>query len=278
MNLIEIEKVVSGLQANLFKRANSYSVGLFKSKFKGSGIQFREHQIYHPGDDVRFIDWKLSAKSVDKTYVKTFEEERNVEVVSIVDISPTMFTGVNSISKFQSTLEIICLIFLLTEQSKDYQNVILLFDEVINIQKLQGKKGIVQLVAHLEKKNLVDKNGKILNRSVDFTPMKTEEKVKIIKMNLARKKEVLFFTDFNDMKSYSEIEKFIKYSNFNVFEMLSPLDLESSKPFSFRSDDLNKKNFSFFQNSKKEIVRDKKIKSLNIEESYLENFVKEMMK
>ena len=84
MNLVEIEKVVGKLQNQLFKKANHYSVGAFKSHFRGAGLQFREHQIYNPGDDVRFIDWKLSAKSVGKTYVKTFEEDRNVEVVVVI--------------------------------------------------------------------------------------------------------------------------------------------------------------------------------------------------
>ena len=76
MNLKEIERVVSILHASIFKRANSHTTGMIKSHFRGSGLQFREHQIYVPGDDVRFIDWKLSAKS-SNIYLKTFEEDHD---------------------------------------------------------------------------------------------------------------------------------------------------------------------------------------------------------
>ena len=48
---------------------------------------FKEHQIYSHGDDVRFIDWKLLAKS-QTPYIKTFEEERNVEISIILDATP----------------------------------------------------------------------------------------------------------------------------------------------------------------------------------------------
>ena len=90
MNLKEIERVVGMIQAHIFRNSNAYSAGMLKSHFRGSGLQFREHQVYVPGDDVRFIDWKLSARAPN-VYVKTFEEERNVEIVVFVDLSHTLF-------------------------------------------------------------------------------------------------------------------------------------------------------------------------------------------
>ena len=85
MNLKEIEKVVGNIQEHLFRNSNSFSIGMLRSHFKGAGLQFKEHQVYAPGDDVRFIDWKLSAKT-NTTFVKTFEEERNVEIHIFLDI------------------------------------------------------------------------------------------------------------------------------------------------------------------------------------------------
>ena len=100
MNLLEIEKIVSKIQSNLFKNSNSFSVGMLKSHFKGAGLQFKEHQVYNPGDDVRFIDWKLSAKT-QNTFVKTFEEERNVEINVVIDVSNSMFVGYKNVSKLR---------------------------------------------------------------------------------------------------------------------------------------------------------------------------------
>ena len=78
MKLNEVRKTVSQIKANLFKNSNSFSIGMLKSHFKGSGLQFKEHQVYAFGDDIRFIDWKMLAKT-SQPFVKTFEEERNVE-------------------------------------------------------------------------------------------------------------------------------------------------------------------------------------------------------
>ncbi len=277
MNLIEIERVVSRLQANLFKKANSYTVGMFKSKFRGSGIQFREHQIYNPGDDVRFIDWKLSAKSVGKTYVKTFEEERNVEIVTIVDFSPTMFTGYAGVSKLQMALEIVCMIYLIAEETKDYQKVVLFTDEIIQLPKSSGKKGIIQLVSYLEKKGFLSNDGKILVRDSNFVTMDSDQKIKILKSNLAKKKETIFLSDFYEEEFSETIESFCGHKNFNCFKLQSPLDNEQSFPFSFKSRGLKRSALTFFKNSevKKEI--DKKIKILGIKEKYLEKFIKEMV-
>ena len=77
MNFEEVEKLAKQIQAKLFKNSSSTIQGIYRSRFKGSGITFKEHKIYSHGDDVRFIDWKVSTRN-EKMYVKTFEEERNV--------------------------------------------------------------------------------------------------------------------------------------------------------------------------------------------------------
>ena len=110
MNIKEVHKAVSKIKASLFKNSNSYSIGMLKSHFRGSGLQFKEHQLYDHGDDIRFIDWKLLAKT-GIPYIKTFEEERNVDIVVIIDASMSMFTGFENISKLQASIEICCLLF-----------------------------------------------------------------------------------------------------------------------------------------------------------------------
>ncbi|MEK6626470.1 MAG: DUF58 domain-containing protein, partial [Bdellovibrionota bacterium] len=79
MNLEQVHRVVASIKANLFKRSNSYSIGKLKSNVRGTGLQFKDYQVYCPGDDIRFIDWKLLART-GHAYIKLYEEERNVEV------------------------------------------------------------------------------------------------------------------------------------------------------------------------------------------------------
>lgn len=88
---------------------------MLKTNIKGTGLQFKEHQVYNFGDDIRFIDWKILAKT-SHPYVKTFNEERNVEIVVVIDASTTMMTGYNGVSKLQAAIEICCLLYLLAKK------------------------------------------------------------------------------------------------------------------------------------------------------------------
>src|SRR5210317_920729 len=108
MNFEEVRKVVGSIKSNIFKNSNAYSIGMLKSHFRGTGLQFKEHQVYTHGDDIRHIDWKLLAKKREP-YIKTYEEERNVEIVVVIDTSATMLTGYNGVSKLQAAIEICCL-------------------------------------------------------------------------------------------------------------------------------------------------------------------------
>lgn len=66
--------------------------GKYRTQFKGHGVQFSEHRVYVAGDDVRHIDWKVSARSKE-LLIKQFEEEREVQVMLVVDISGSHHFG-----------------------------------------------------------------------------------------------------------------------------------------------------------------------------------------
>src|SRR5688572_28915781 len=109
MNIQEVRKVVGRIKSHLFKNSNSYAIGMLRSHFRGSGLQVKEHQVYMAGDDVRFIDWRMLAKT-GNPYIKTFEEERNVEIVVVIDVGPTMYIGHKGVSKLQAAVEVCCLL------------------------------------------------------------------------------------------------------------------------------------------------------------------------
>jgi len=80
------------------KRVTSNHMGPRRSFATGRGLTFKEHRQYAPGDDIRLIDWKVFART-DDLYVKTFEEERNLTVHTIMDSSGSMGFG-KPLSKF----------------------------------------------------------------------------------------------------------------------------------------------------------------------------------
>lgn len=89
--------------------------GSYRSAFRGTGIEFEEVREYIPGDDVRSIDWKVTARS-RKPYVKSYREERELTVIIAVDVSASTLTGTRNqlrdtlIAKVGAVLTLIALI------------------------------------------------------------------------------------------------------------------------------------------------------------------------
>lgn len=280
MNITEVRKVVGQIKANLFKNANSHSVGMLKTNFKGTGLQFKEHQVYTFGDDIRFIDWKILAKT-SHPYVKTFNEERNVEIVVVIDASSTMLTGYNGVSKLQAAIEICCLLYLLAKESNDFVHALIVSDEIINVPKKSGESGISHLIAVLEEKQIIDEHGQVnLQRLVGEGVDKNQKYLSIMK-HLNSKREIVLLSDFNDFIETSVLKKILYRANVHCFQILSPLDEAKSLPFSLFASGgkglrgtLGKYDLS----GQKELSHEfgKKFRRIRVQEKYLENFVKEM--
>ena len=280
MNINEVRKVVGRLRANLFKRANSHSIGILKTNIKGTGLQFKEHQVYNFGDDIRFIDWKILAKT-SHPYVKTFNEERNVEIVVVIDASTTMMTGYNGVSKLQAAIEICCLLYLLAKETSDFVHALIVTDEIINVPKLSGDQGITHLISILEDQKILTHKGKVnYERRFEDNVDKKKKYLSIMK-HLSRKREIILLSDFNDFVDADIMKKLLARSNVHCFQLLSPLDEAKTLPYSLHASSgpkasagLGKYDFT----GKKDLVHEygKRFKRLRVQEKYLENFVKEM--
>ena len=280
MNINEVRKVVGKLRANLFKKANSHSIGMLKTNIKGTGLQFKEHQVYSFGDDIRFIDWKILAKT-SHPYVKTFNEERNVEIVVVIDASTTMMTGFNGVSKLQAAIEICCLLYLLAKETNDFVHALVVTDEIINVPKLSGDQGITHLISVLEDQHIITGSGKVnYERRFEENVDKKKKYLSIMK-HLSRKREIILLSDFNDFVDADVMKKLLIRSNVHCFQLLSPLDEAQSLPYSLHASSgpkspssLGKYDFA----GKKDLTHEygKRFKRLRVQEKYLENFVKEM--
>ncbi len=280
MNLREIERVVGMIQTHIFRNSNAYSAGMLKSHFRGSGLQFREHQIYVPGDDVRFIDWKLSARSPN-IYIKTFEEERNVEIVVFFDLSNTLLYGFEGVSKLQAMMEIVGLLYILAGETHDLVRVIIWGEKTLNLPPKKGREGLTLFISQLEKMGLLDENGKvILQQNRPLNTHSEDNKIAQIKSFLARRKEVIYLGDLSLVENKDIWRKILDKKNMHCFRVYSPVDKNANQPFL-----LKVKNPSNGKGS----VRDLKgvaeeplfvkqrFKEIGVHERYLEKFVKELV-
>lgn len=280
MNLKEIERVVGMIQSHIFKNSNAYATGMLKSHFRGSGLQFREHQIYVPGDDVRFIDWKLSARS-DHTYIKTFEEDRNVEIVVFLDLSQTLFYGYNQVSKLQALIEIIALLYLLAGETHDAIRVIIWANKTINLPPKKGKEGLTLFISMLEKLNVIDADGKVIISEKNINNILPElSKVAQIKAFLARRKEVIYLGDLSLMKDRNVWDKLLDKKHMHCFRIFSPVDKNIGMPFLFKTKNAatGKSIISDLKGSNEQALFVKeRFKEIGVHERYLERFVRELV-
>ncbi|MGE3609379.1 MAG: DUF58 domain-containing protein [Bacteriovoracaceae bacterium] len=280
MNLKEIERVVGMIQTHIFRNSNAYATGMLKSHFRGSGLQFREHQVYVPGDDVRFIDWKLSARSPN-VYIKTFEEERNVEIVVFIDLSETLLYGYNGVSKLQAIIEITALLYLLAGETHDVIRVVLWANKTISLPPKKGREGLTLFISTIERLGLLDENGKvIIEQSKKLNDQSEDNKIVQLKAFLAKRKEVIYLGDLSLMSNKDLWEKLLNKKNMHCFRIYSPIDKNTDFPFLFKTK--NPLNGKSLVSEVKGIEKDKfilkeRFHEIGVNERYLEKFVKELV-
>jgi len=96
----------------------SQVAGNYRSVFRGSGIEFAEAREYVPGDDIRRIDWNVTAR-MGTPWVKEFVEERELSVVAVVDRSPSMLAGTPLAGRLGAAAELVALVGLAAAYNND---------------------------------------------------------------------------------------------------------------------------------------------------------------
>jgi uncharacterized protein (DUF58 family) len=125
----DIVKKLRKIEIHTARLANDQLAGSYHSVFKGRGMAFSEVRQYQPGDDVRFIDWNVSARMND-TYVKVFTEEREMTVMLLVDVSGSERFGSVAQPKNETLAEIGALLAFSAIKNNDRVGLILFSDRV----------------------------------------------------------------------------------------------------------------------------------------------------
>ena len=104
--------------------------GEYHSAFKGAGLSFEEVREYQPGDDVRTIDWNVTARSSGQAYIKRFVEERELTMILAVDVSASQCFGTRQLAKRAVAAELAALLALCAVSNNDRVGLIAFTDEV----------------------------------------------------------------------------------------------------------------------------------------------------
>ena len=128
----ELLKALRKIEITTDRLATEQLSGNYTSVFKGQGLAFREVRQYQPGDDVRTIDWNVSARMND-AYVKVFVEEREMTVMLVVDLSASERFGSRRASKSRVAAEVAALCAFSAIKNNDRVGLILSTDRVERI-------------------------------------------------------------------------------------------------------------------------------------------------
>lgn len=142
----ELEKKVRHIQIHSRKVVTEVLAGEYKSCFKGMGIDFEDVREYQHGDDVRTIDWNVTARS-GKPYVKQFMEERELTMYFLIDISASGNFGSVEKTKLEIAAQIFSMLAFASAHNNDNVGLILFSDQVeLCIKPRKGSNNIMYMI------------------------------------------------------------------------------------------------------------------------------------
>lgn len=145
----DILKKVRRIELKTRGISNALFSGEYHSAFKGRGMAFSEVREYQPGDDIRTIDWNVTAR-FSNPYVKIFEEERELTVMLLIDMSASDSFGTDSQLKKELITELAAVLAVSAIQNNDKVGVILFTDRVEKfIPPKKGKSHILRIIREL---------------------------------------------------------------------------------------------------------------------------------
>jgi uncharacterized protein (DUF58 family) len=128
------------------RRVEATLTGEYSSVFRGPGIEFDEVREYVAGDDVRAIDWNVTAR-MGHPYVKRFREERELTVTFLVDVSGSQMFGSGTHTKAETSAEIACLLALTAIRNQDRIGWVLFSDRIeTSLPPRRGRTAVMRLV------------------------------------------------------------------------------------------------------------------------------------
>ena len=149
MNQTEILKKVRRIELRTRHLVNTLLSGEYHSAFKGQGIEFSEVREYLAGDDIRSIDWNVTAR-MGHPYVKVFEEERELTVMLLVDASSSGDFGTSDQTKSEIAVELSALLAFSAIKNNDRVGLIIFTDKVERfIPPKKGRRHVLRVIREL---------------------------------------------------------------------------------------------------------------------------------
>ncbi|NCN40857.1 DUF58 domain-containing protein, partial [bacterium] len=212
-----ILKKVKLIEIKTRKVVNNLFVGEYHSAFKGQGMTFSEFREYVPGDDIRRISWPVTART-GKPYIKTFDEEREMNVVLAVDISGSQQAGSQEDLKGEVCAHLAALLGFSAAQNKDAVSLFLFSDQPEHFVPAKKGKGQIH---------------RLLRDLYYFEPRskKTslESSLEYLRGVLKKKTHIFLISDFQDTDFENSLSRLSQKHDVVAIWVYDPLDRKLPK-------------------------------------------------
>jgi len=149
MDQKEVFKNIRRIEIRTKRLVNDLFSGEYHSTFKGQGMEFEEVRQYQPGDDIRLIDWNVTART-GYPYVKKFREERELSVIFLVDVSSSGYFGTRQRFKEDTAAELCALLAFSAIKNNDKVGMIIFTDRIEKfIPPKKGRAHVLRLIREI---------------------------------------------------------------------------------------------------------------------------------
>lgn len=213
----EILKKVKLLEISTRKLVNSAFIGSYHSAFKGQGMTFSEFREYVPGDDVRAIAWPLTART-GKVYIKKYDEERELTMMLLVDVSGSLDFGTGTNFKGEVITHLSALLGYAAAKNSDHVGLLLFSDQVEHfVPPKKGRGHVSRILRDLYFKEPLRRTTKIASA------------LQYIQGVLKKRSVIFIFSDFQDTGYVEPLRMLARKHDVIAVVVSDPAELEFPK-------------------------------------------------
>ncbi|MBQ0050690.1 MAG: DUF58 domain-containing protein, partial [Treponema sp.] len=223
MKMLEKERLsrrASQLRISALSLAENLKNGNFKSIFRGQGIEFSDVREYLPGDNVRSIDWNVTAR-MGRPYIKQYDEDRELNVFIILDCSASMQAGSKGTTRSETATEAAALLLLAANHNAGATGAVF-FDGAIKFScpPRPGSKNAMMILSKLDK--LEENNGEFESTNGSVLENAIAGAAKILK----KRSLVFILSDFRSSKWEKPFARLAEKNDVIAMRITDPTDSE----------------------------------------------------
>ena len=226
--LILLQQQAHKLDMSHRSYARSSSTGSHHSRFRGRGMDYQESRIYQAGDDIRNMDWRVTARA-GKPHTKLYQEERERPVVLLVDFNPGMFFGSTNSLKSVLAAKAAALIAWSVAARGDRIGALIINSSHQELSPKTGKRGVLQLIREL----VIHGDPQVgLNPSSVNSHTRMNDELKRLR-RLAKPGSLVFIiSDFYDIdaETAAHLQQLSRHSDIQAIQIVDPLELAPPPP------------------------------------------------